>query len=844
MGHRRLMRWLLHGIILAVVVLLSPTIFAQTVQWGYSMDQAFSANVYTNDGGNYIPYGWTNLPWNNPAGWPIQGTTNNSWAGKRYVEDGTTAPRTVTAGQSFYLSVPRSLEDACRVSNYGTRGYWRDLMVVTNNAGQEAWNWNPPGGSWYNSTATGLNITAQYCSPGGNYSGSWGFDLTAPSVTSTQHYQAVFFAEEGQYTSAYSHNNVDGDISEIAVPIVVRPSAPAPTIALSANPTALNVGQAATLTATASNLPNGDYLTIWQPTTDTEWGSGYAGENPDSTTVTQNTPQSDTFVAHIENRNGVTIATSNTVQVTWNAAETTPSPMITLTASPTYLPTGNATILNATTSNLPGGDYIDLRGTDGLAQTTDSATLATSDTQYVPGTVTYTASIMTPSGHDVANSSPVVVTWYAHAPPEQAWTVSLSAQPTQLPAGSATTVTATANQNVGPTPYYINIVDKTTGAVLTSCGSGTSCTTTMTETQATTQTFQADVGRYDASPGGGTEANSNQLSVTWTAANNVQLQLTGNPLILMVGQSTTLTATANQPFSNAYLAGIVQVSGTPVASTGGQEYAGYNTGTSFDWLVTANQPETATFQLRWAVTSSGPVIDSRDVTITWASPPTVSLTANPAQLDTGQPTTITATANQTMTGTGNDINIVDTTTGSMVASCATGTTCTGTLTEYQATTQQFKADIGPYHAAPSAAGVAAISSPVSVTWVQPSVSLTANPTNLPTGQATTLTATAADLPSGDAIAIIGSDHLSYTGSSNASSVRTTDTHTNPDTVTYTAYIVNHAGQHLWSPSNTQTVVWTAPAVSGCVPYRPGYEYEHGRPTYNPTACPVPTPVNF
>ena len=37
------------------------------------------------------------------------------------------------------------------------------------------------------------------------------------------------------------------------------------------------------------------------------------------------------------------------------------------------------------------------------------------------------------------------------------------------------TVTATANVNVGPTPYWIEIFDETTGTLLGQCGNGSSC---------------------------------------------------------------------------------------------------------------------------------------------------------------------------------------------------------------------------------------------------------------------------------------------------------------------------------------------------------------------------------
>jgi hypothetical protein len=41
--------------------------------------------------------------------------------------------------------------------------------------------------------------------------------------------------------------------------------------------------------------------------------------------------------------------------------------------------------------------------------------------------------------------------------------------------GGSGTVTATSTVNVGPTPYYIDLYDVDSGALLASCGFGTTC---------------------------------------------------------------------------------------------------------------------------------------------------------------------------------------------------------------------------------------------------------------------------------------------------------------------------------------------------------------------------------
>src|ERR1043166_5414640 len=45
--------------------------------------------------------------------------------------------------------------------------------------------------------------------------------------------------------------------------------------------------------------------------------------------------------------------------------------------------------------------------------------------------------------------------------------------------GSSVSLAAQFSYNVGPTPYYIEIYDQTTGARLASCGYGTTCSATV-----------------------------------------------------------------------------------------------------------------------------------------------------------------------------------------------------------------------------------------------------------------------------------------------------------------------------------------------------------------------------
>ncbi|SFU95510.1 hypothetical protein [Alicyclobacillus macrosporangiidus] len=123
-------------------------------------------------------------------------------------------------------------------------------------------------------------------------------------------------------------------------------------LSLGADPLQLPAGQATTLTVTGQNVPNGDYLVIYNQTTGQE--VGYSLSTPYSVQVSESIPRTDTFVAYISSNSGTSgaLISSNTVSVDWYG--------ITLTANPTQLPINNTSVLTATAANLPSGYVIDI----------------------------------------------------------------------------------------------------------------------------------------------------------------------------------------------------------------------------------------------------------------------------------------------------------------------------------------------------------------------------------------------------------------------------------------------------------------------------------------------------
>jgi hypothetical protein len=114
-------------------------------------------------------------------------------------------------------------------------------------------------------------------------------------------------------------------------------------------------------------------------------------------------------------------------------------------------------------------------------------------------------------------------------------TVSLSVSQTTLAVGSSATLTATASEDVGPTPYWIEIFNASGGYLLAACGYGTTCTTTVQVNEPSPQVLSLDqeyvayVSAYStAFPPSTIQATSPGVYVTWSNLGyRLALSLTG-----------------------------------------------------------------------------------------------------------------------------------------------------------------------------------------------------------------------------------------------------------------------------------------------------------------------------
>lgn len=123
--------------------------------------------------------------------------------------------------------------------------------------------------------------------------------------------------------------------------------------------------------------------------------------------------------------------------------------------------------------------------------------------------------------------------------------VQLSASPTTLAVGGTTTLTAVTGMDVGPTPWFIDIFDATSGVRLKACGSGTSCSVTTSQNVATTHMFVAFVAQGSSTlPPAGIQGTSDAAYVTWTNS-PLRLTLSGPEVDIEASGPGNYTATAS-----------------------------------------------------------------------------------------------------------------------------------------------------------------------------------------------------------------------------------------------------------------------------------------------------------
>jgi len=259
--------------------------------------------------------------------------------------------------------------------------------------------------------------------------------------------------------------------------------------------------------------------------------------------------------------------------------------------------------------------------------------------------------------------------------PLAAWSVSLAASSNDLWPTQYSTLTATASQDVGPTPYYLRIYDETAGAYVVTCASGTTCAASVTQPTPTTHYYVAVVSYASAGyPPAGEQARSAEVGVLW---HGVGLTLSATPPTLPVGGTATLTATTTtdvgpSPFWTEIFDA---TTGTRIASCG--------SGTSCSTTVSQSVATTHRYVAYVSGYSTAfPPAQLQETSaasfVTWSNLGwRVSLNA-PA--GTFGSETVTATASADVGPTPYYIEIFDEDTGTLIALCGTGSSCSATFT--------------------------------------------------------------------------------------------------------------------------------------------------------------------
>jgi hypothetical protein len=321
--------------------------------------------------------------------------------------------------------------------------------------------------------------------------------------------------------------------------------------------------------------------------------------------------------------------------------------------------------------------------------------------------------------------------------------VAILTDPNAVAPGQASTVTAHSyTGDVGPTPYYLQVFDHTTGQLLAQCGSGTDCSTSVTMSAPTTHYYTAYIAGYCSActePPPSVQASITPKFVTWLMAS-----LSANrPTAVSVGESVTLTATTNAPDKQTSigLAIIDTSTGTTIASCETGPQLG-NSNCSI--TVSQGAPGTHAYQARArnpadASTIAQTQVGSNTFAETWLS---VSVTAAP-YVGVGKDVTVIGQANVDVGPTPYYIAVYDVTGGNfqLVVSCGHGTTCSVNAMFSTAQIHTYRAYVGsvPATTAPPVT-VKATSADAQVTWA--SVSLDSDLSRVAPGSTVQVTATA------------------------------------------------------------------------------------------------------
>jgi hypothetical protein len=286
---------------------------------------------------------------------------------------------------------------------------------------------------------------------------------------------------------------------------------------------------------------------------------------------------------------------------------------------------------------------------------------------------------------NAAKGTPLVtpkpkLTGKAAAQPLVAWSVTLTASTNSLWPTQYTTLTATTNQNVGPTLFYLSIFPDSGGLPLAICGTGTTCSVAVTQPTAVTLNYVAVISSYP--------------TTSWWNVANIQA-VSDRQQIQWKGMQLGLAASQN----TAALGGTVTLYAVTDADVGPSpfyiEIFDVTTGTRLVFCATgvtcnASVSQTAATTDRYVAYLAGlgttlPLPTVQDTTepvfVTWAATGW-SITTTTVDVSGGGTQSVTATASGDVGPTPYYIELFDVDTGARIGLCGTGTACTVAYNTY------------------------------------------------------------------------------------------------------------------------------------------------------------------
>jgi hypothetical protein len=288
------------------------------------------------------------------------------------------------------------------------------------------------------------------------------------------------------------------------------------------------------------------------------------------------------------------------------------------------------------------------------------------------------------------------------------FSVKLVADNASLAPGGTATLTATSNQDVSPTPFFIEIFDATTGAFLVSCGTGTTCATSVTQSGSTVQNYVAyitDSGKVFPPPA--PQATSSPLIVSW-----LTISLAGSPVALQPGGTTTLTATAS-----------LDVSTTPFFieifdATSGAQVTECGFGATCATSVTQTGSTVRTYVAY--VSDLSPIFPPPDIraqslaaVVSWV---TITLSISPTNLPARSAATVQAVASLDVGPTPFFIQVYDRDTHQKAIGCSTGSVCVGQVSQASPGQHVYIAYVSAFADTGPPPDIRATSDSIFVTW--------------------------------------------------------------------------------------------------------------------------------